>query len=334
MHVQAVDALTNEPLWEAQTPGDLQVKIVSEDGSRAVLGPRREAPYYRGRRTTRLVVVGADIGRQVVEVEGNIEPEAFSTDLKGIFILRYTPARRPQSYQVLKLNLATGEIGEVYTPDAELQERMQGTARTQAISPDGHYLYTLYTTEDQDGRSHAFVHVLNLDEEWAHCIDLPDGLGHSVPELMGLVVTPDGDRLYVADAGVGSLAVVDTKALSVLESRSFSTDGSNAPLHALSGPAGELHLARGRQVATLEPGSLHIRYRTTIGGRARGLQASADGAKLYVGLATKIEVIDAVTGASLGLLNPLGVGTIERFGPASPLPVEPEDETEKITCAC
>lgn len=329
--VEAIDPLDESILWKSSVPGAVRVRLVAEDGRRAVVEPTGQNHFTRGRGRTVLMVVGEDLERQVVRLEGNVEPEAFSTDGRSVFVLRYTPARRPVSYQVLKLDLTTEEVGEVYTPDAELQESMQGTARIQAVSPDGRYLYTLYTLAGDEGHSHAFIHVLNLDEEWAHCIDLPEGFGYSRDAKVAMAVTPDGERIYVADTGIGTAAAVDTRALSVTSTSSISTQ-SGGILHALSGPNGELILAKGGEVVVLEPDSLSVRYRTTVGWGVRGMQVSTDGTKLYVGLDDSVTVIDLATGEVLGALNPVGLEQIESFGPVLPTPGE--EEPEEFTCAC
>lgn len=330
--VEAIDPLDESTLWKSSVPGRVRVRLVAEDGRRAVVEPAGQNHYTRGRQRTVLMVVGDDLERQMLTLDGNVEPEAFSTDGRSIFVLRYTPARRPVSYQVLKLDLGTEEIGQVYTPDAELQESMQGTARIQAVSPDGRYLYTLYTIAGEEGHSHAFVHVLNLDEEWAHCIDLPEGFGYSRDTKVAMAVAPDGNRLYVADTGIGTVAAIDTQALSVTSTSSIATRPGGI-LHALSGPNSELIVAKGGEVVVLEPESLAVRYQTTVGWGVRGMQISTDGAKLYVGLDDSITVIDLVTGEILGALNPVGLEQIESFGPALPTPGE-EEEPEEFTCAC
>lgn len=332
--IEALDPLDESVLWKSMAQGPVRIKLVSEDGRRAILEPESQRHFSRGRARTNLVIVGDGIHRQVVNLPGNFEPEAFSTNGQSIFVLKYTPARNPVSYQVLKLDLATEEVGEVYTPDAELQESMQGTARTQAVSPDGRYLYTLYTLEGDGGHSHAFVHVLNLDEEWAHCVDLPEGFGYSPDAEVALAVTPDGDRLYVADTGIDTAAMIDTRALSVIHTHPIAI-ATRGNLHAMSGPSGELLLARGREVVALEPDSLAVRFTSGVDSAIRGMQISTDGTKLYVGLRSTIEVLDLATGELLGALNPTGLDQIETFGPALPTPLEEEEEEEgPFKCAC
>ena len=49
------------------------------------------------------------------------------------------------------------------------------------MSPDGKQLYTFYASaepvHDGDETYHAWVHVLNLEKGWAHCVDLDERIG-------------------------------------------------------------------------------------------------------------------------------------------------------------
>ena len=81
------------------------------------------------------------------------------------------------------------------------------------VAPDGSRLYTLYTSEEGEKR-YSFVHVLDLDEEWAHCVDLPLDLGDT-PEAMAIGISPNGWSVYVADGAAGKLAEVSTARLTV-----------------------------------------------------------------------------------------------------------------------
>src|SRR5207244_13219195 len=115
-----------------------------------------------GRAATDLVIARADGSppRQY-SLPGNLSPEAFSSDTDALFVIQYSPPMAPDRYRVRRLDLATGTIGDVASPDADLQADMRGTAQVQSFSPDGNRLYTLYT-RIEGSRRRAFVHVLSL----------------------------------------------------------------------------------------------------------------------------------------------------------------------------
>ncbi|MGH2684924.1 MAG: hypothetical protein ACRDJP_05585, partial [Actinomycetota bacterium] len=146
--IVAIDPLSGAELWSRDVPGNnLEVKVASEQARLVALGRSRgDSGYPQGRSSTTLTIVRGDSPEiETIHLEGNYEPEAFSTDGRSLFVVEYLPPERPTRYQVRRLDLPTEEVVGVYTPDADLQEAMQGTARIQAASRDGRRLYTLYT---------------------------------------------------------------------------------------------------------------------------------------------------------------------------------------------
>lgn len=253
--VRAINS-AGDAVWQRDVDGDLAARIASSDGSRLALLPFDDAHVDAyspaGRLTTDLTVVPTDGGEpRTYELEGNFEPEAFATSGQSLFVVEYVPPEAPDSYRVRKLDLDTGEVGAVYSVDGHLQESMRGTARVQAMSADGSRLYTLYTTDDGT----AFVHVLDLDEEWAHCIDLPAPIGSSPEQLLAITAAPDGDRVVVVDALAG-IAELDTESLNV--SRTVDRALESAPTQAgramaLLGRDGNLLTGIGMTLTVLGP---------------------------------------------------------------------------------
>lgn len=331
--VVARNASSGAERWERIVRGaPVRVKVVSEDGGLVALGPVAERYYRDGRRETKLVVVGSrTLEPNAITLDGNFEPEAFSTDGKSLFVVSYLPARNPSAYQVRRLDLTTGRVHEVYTPDAHLQRAMGGTARIQAASPDGRRLYTLYTLPGPDGgEDYAFIHVLSLDELWAHCIDLPAGFATSAESATALTVSPDGGRLYVANGATKALAEIDTESLKVVRTSSVDL-GSVGVVHGAHDPGSTLYLARGRRVVAFDSSELAQRRAWLLPGKIRGLQVTPDAKRLYVGLREEVAVLDTATGETLETIDPAGVRWIDEFGPVT-RSVEPV--LTKFTCAC
>jgi hypothetical protein len=169
------------------------------------------------REQTRIVITHLDgTAPQSIDLEANVEPEAFSNDNTALFVIRYAPALHPDRYRVSRLDLATEELGDVFTNEKELQGDMRGIAYTQVGAPDGTKLYTFYKKPNGE----AFVHVLNLDQQFANCVDLPEGFGAD-PAAVAITTTPQGGNVIVVDGAAREMVDVDATKLEVLRAKTF-----------------------------------------------------------------------------------------------------------------
>ena len=101
-------------------------------------------------------------------------------------MIQHLPAEAPTVYRVTVLNLRTGRVVPVFGPFKGPAERMPGI-RLQVLSPNADQLYTLYSSARPgyaphqapvpNGATVSFVHVLSLQEGWAHCVGLPESCG-------------------------------------------------------------------------------------------------------------------------------------------------------------
>src|SRR4029079_9988769 len=62
---------------------------------------------------------------------------------------------------------------------------------------------------------YAFVHVLDLEDKEAFCIDLLPPFGIDDSTAYGIAITPDGSNVYAVDGEHGEIARLDTDALTV-----------------------------------------------------------------------------------------------------------------------
>ncbi len=202
---------------KAVVEGDWAVRTVSFDGSRVALGVPLQADetIYEpgGRSETAVVVVTLETGgTRHLNQSGNLEPEAFSTDGRGLYVIDHRPALSPEYYRVAYIDLTTGERADVYGPDKKpLDEDMQGTGRDQVYHPSGEFLYTVYTRQnvsEHGDHPHlaGFVHVLSLANQFAICVDLPTGFGQGANATIS--VNPDGTEIYVIDPNTKRVAVL------------------------------------------------------------------------------------------------------------------------------
>lgn len=323
------DPETGEELAATILDVGLEVRAVSGAGL-VVLGPVRAVgpdPYLpEGRTQTGIVTL--DLATRDVrsyDLDHNVEPEALATDGSGVFVISYLPPAAPTSYQVRRLDLATGEVGDVYSIDHELQEAMGGTARVQRWDPSGRRLYTLYTVDDPHARpERAFVHVLDLEEQWAHCVDLPLGFAGEREDAATLALSPDGRRLYAADLSVGQVAEIDTEQVAFLRAGDLGPVNDAAAATSTVLPDGRLLVGDGAQVIGVDPATLARLTTWYLGGTVAALDTSAEGAPLAV-LQDRLLVLNGDSGGIVSrLLLEVPLDAVE----------VPAAEPPPLECAC
>ena len=222
--VDAVDPVTGHLLRTQRFDEALSVRAVSLHGDLVALMPHEPGRYggnglYRpaSRERTRIVITrldGAD--PQAIDLDANVEPESFSNDNTALFVIRYAPALHPDRYRVSRLDLATADLGDVFTSEKELQGDMRGIAYAQVAAPDGTKLYTFYKKPNGE----SFVHVLSLVEQSANCVDLPEGFG-SDPAAVAITTTPQGARVIVVDGAAREMVEVDATRLAVVGAKAI-----------------------------------------------------------------------------------------------------------------
>jgi hypothetical protein len=263
-------------------------------------------------RTALLVLSGA--GRREYELGGVVEPDAFTQDATGLFVLQWLPAEAPDHYRVRRLDLGTGTLEPLLTRDksavpAGAEEEMSGDGRQAVLSPDRQVLYTLYThqpghlhTRDlvagRSGGVHAFVHVLHLVQGWAYCLDLPDPFGAGPAEGHALAVSADGGRLAIADVRSGSVAYADTATLAIDRMVTVPAGSGTAGL-AFAPDRPRLLLGTGTTVTVLTPAGT-VEARWPVAAPVRGIGVSSDASRVYVGGTGEVVWLDAATGAVHG----------------------------------
>ena len=269
-------------------------------------GPQPNSRWQAIRRfETLLAVVRGDDERRDYRLTGNFEPETFSYDASKLFVIEYLPAAAPTQYTLRLLDLTSGEVGEVFDAHGGEREPMRGTARTQVYSPDGKRLYTYYQifgepyVEDGEQPYSAFVHVLDLEEGWAHCVDLPQPFGTGPAVEPALAVSPDGSKAYVGDQGLGLLAEVDTQNLKVTRTHKLTPDDEFYTGAATVTDA-SLWLAFGAKVTEIDTATLNEGMSFTTGGAVTAIRREADGDRLFVALPNRLAIYDSQSGRALG----------------------------------
>src|SRR5262245_15711210 len=112
--LRTVDAYDGDAAGDVVLDGSLTIRAVSYRGDLVALSPDARAVDGRqpGRASTRLVVTSRDglVPVRTYDVPANVEPEAFSTDGRALFVIQYLPPMNPDRYQVRRFDLTTGEL--------------------------------------------------------------------------------------------------------------------------------------------------------------------------------------------------------------------------------
>jgi hypothetical protein len=333
--LRTLDPVTGEEQSHRTLPGVFTVRAVSDDGAVVALTPPPPAGYdaYHpvAKDPSPMVIVRRDDPEpRVLSVPGNVEPEAFSTAGDALFVIDFVPPLAPERYRVARLDLARNTVDDVRSKEQELQEPMRGTARAQAIAPDGRRLYTLYTRDaTADEGAEAFVHVLDLDDQTASCVDLPPDF--ATDPLGAVAVSPSGNRLFVYSPHAGALAELDTTTLTV--SRTATVPAPiGAALSGARATAGEstLYLAVADRFVAVTLDDLTAGEWTVVPGEIAGIEPATDGATLYVVLPDRVLVVDPRTFAARRELTlPPQDAPIDHVAPALP-PIA----SGYVKCAC
>ncbi len=328
--LETVDGADADPASDVRLDGTLDVRVVSESGAAAALmdplpdGWDPEVPLPRS--TTPIVVAdptGAGQPR-TYDLRGNFEPEAFSTDDRQLFMIQHLPAEAPTVYRVTVLDLKRGRVYPVFGPYKAPPERMPGIRLQQIISPNADQLYTLYSSARPGYAPHhaavpndatvSFVHVLSLQEGWAHCVGLPADLWDRPASEQAMATSPNGRLLYIVDATLGLVTVMDTASLEIRTAPiDLAVPGVRHTSAVVSADGSALFVATAGEhsgVTRIDTDTFEV-LRTWDTDDVSGLGLSADGERLYVAFDDQVEVMDATSGSELA-----GVAV------ASPAPIE------------
>jgi hypothetical protein len=333
--LHTLDPATGDEVSRRTVPGVLTVRTVSEDGQMVALtrpAPANTDTYHpTAKDPTQIVVVRrGDPEPQVLDVPGNVEPEAFSLSGDALFVIDFVPPLSPERYRVARLDLSRGTVDDVRSKEEELQEPMRGQARAQTVAPDGRRLYTLYTRDaTADEPAEAFVHVLDLDAETASCVDLPAEF--ATDPLGAVAVTPSGSRLFVYSPNAGALAELDTQNLEVTRTATVAPPVGTVPSTArATATETTLYLSVLDRITPVALGDLTAGEWTLAPGEISGIEPASDDSALYVVLTDRVLVVDPRTFAPRReLAVPPQSVPIDHVAPALP-PIAPG----YAKCAC
>lgn len=318
---------------------DLTVRTVSPRGGAVALlpgdpGPGLYDPQPRAR-TSLTVAYTDDRPARTYDLEGNIEPEIFSLTEDALFVLSFVPPEAPNGYLVQRLDLATAELTDTGAPQADLNRKMSGRARAQALHPEGTHLYTLYTQTDgpvpdptgEEDRW-AFIHVINLAEQTSFCIFLDRPVGTGEEAAIGFGIAPDGRWLYVADSSTSTLTRVDAINLTAEPPRHLEQLRPDDQAAAVTvADDGAVYVATSGTLLQVDPETLEPVEAWSFPLPIDGL--AAYGQQLRIASGGSVTLLDLATGEEEGVIRAPAGGQLQLLGPpagqATRFPVE---------CAC
>lgn len=314
-----------DEVFAGTVAGALTPRVVAPGGGLVALADPGSSTHRPGRRDRTTLVIADGAGQRArLELDGNLEPEAFDPSGRLLYVLDYVPPISPDRYRVRVVDLTTGRIQALQTRDkkpvpAGAEEEMRGEGRQAVYDRGRDILFTLYTHQPDHEHTrdliaggaradapevHAFVHSLHLGGQWAYCVDLPAPFGSAAPAAYAIAQAADG-RVAVVDSDSGTAAIIDPDALVVRETFRFPARPSSTPTTALFTAGGDLLVAAGDLIAG--------RGRELWTTKAPVLGVAAVGDRFYVGHEGVVAQVDPATGAEIRRITVPG-GLVLRRG--------------------
>ena len=182
---------------------------VSRDGRTLVL-----AEFGASRQQTRFAVLSTSRLRlqKTVTLRGLWAFDALSRDGRTLYATQYLSAEADARYNVRAVSLVTGKpVGGALVDKREPDEEMNGSPWARARSANGAWAYTFYAKPNGT----AFVHALDTASRRAFCVDLPWRSNTQALSAVRLSLSDGGGSLVLSKAGMGRLALVDTRSFKV-----------------------------------------------------------------------------------------------------------------------
>lgn len=138
-----------------------------------------------------------------VDLPGYFDFDTISNDGGRLYLIEYVSG---SDYRVRIYDVGGQQLDpQVVVDKADPKESMTGVRLSGIPSQDGAYLYSIYVRQNDN----PFIHALTLQgSPIAFCIDLP-GSGYQSSEnafQWSLAMSPDGSRLYAANAATGAVS--------------------------------------------------------------------------------------------------------------------------------
>jgi hypothetical protein len=211
-----------ELISSTKIDGAFGIPAVTSNGAAGGLSPDGrllvlvEPPVYQGlRQQSRFVLLStARLSRMAtIVLPGEFGFDAFSPDRRTLYVIQHASQRDLVRYVVRAYDLSSGRLlPRAIVDKRNLGETMRGYPVARATTPNGDWVYTLYTKGP--GASATFVHALNAAGRAAFCIDLPAWSGGE--DIWNTRLELSGNTLLVRSRYGATLARIDTRTLAVV----------------------------------------------------------------------------------------------------------------------
>jgi hypothetical protein len=320
--LQAIDVKTGQPIRETTIDGSYALPRVGLDGTLGGLSPdgrwivlQAEPAKEQGRLRSHLVVLDSAFARppRGVDLDGDFWFDAIGNSGDKLYLLEYTSAESREKYQVRAYNLSARLLDPQVVVAKGESAVMRGTRLASIPSPGGDWLYSLYMSQGNG----PFIHVLNLDQQFAICVDLPKTGQEDLEKqlLWSLALNKDKTRVYAVNGALNLVTemvvndgVPQVQRTATIPAPTAAASGIAAPVaeakRLLSGgavlsPDGKTLFAIGGQgLLAINTKDLSLRGRYLADWTFDSIALSADGSRLYAVSAEqdKIVQIDAASG--------------------------------------
>jgi hypothetical protein len=150
--------------------------------------------------------------KQAITLPGLWAYDALSPNGRMLYATQYLGTGPNPRYQVRAVSLVTGKpVGGALVDKREPDEEMNGSPWARARSANGAWAYTFYAKPNGT----AFVHALDTARRRAFCVDLPWRSNTQALSAVRLSLAAGGRSLVLSKAGMGRLALVDTRSFKV-----------------------------------------------------------------------------------------------------------------------
>jgi hypothetical protein len=174
------------------------------------------------------------------------------------------------------------------------------------------------------------VHVLDLVNKQAFCIDLPSPFGTGSSTSYAVAITRDGARLYTIDAQHGALVTLDTRAMTISPAVTIPTLPTAATFAAVDTNE-RLVVGAGPELVSLNPQTSSIAGHYTLDASVAAIITTSFDANVYVAVNDTIHVF-AADHISTGPTSATRVAGAPGLVAADPVPAV--DNRGPTQCAC
>jgi hypothetical protein len=182
-------------------------------------------------------------------------------------------------YEVRLFDLASDRLRPRPLKDPDGSSIIWGVPFARIASPDGRFLFTLYLGPDGG----SMVHILDLADATARCVDLPGDGNYSAATTTALAVSHDGRTLWAVSPGYGRVATIDVATHRVVDAFRFQPGPwkGNAAGMAVLAPGGQrIAVTDAEHIWLVDPA--HRTVAAPMGHVAVGIGFSPDGKTLWV----------------------------------------------------